>query len=83
MVEGSPTKIDYREKVGTLILTSLLEDLRKDPLLGDPDLISGFGHIVQIADLWTCLAGHLVGDRGFAFLGANFDLAKSGNLTWV
>ena len=25
--EGSPTKIDYRKKVGTLILTSLLEDL--------------------------------------------------------
>ena len=24
--EGSPTKIDYRKKVGTLILTSLLED---------------------------------------------------------
>ena len=25
--EGSPTKIDYRKKSGTLILTSLLEDL--------------------------------------------------------
>ena len=25
--EGSPTKIDYRKKVGTLILSSLLEDL--------------------------------------------------------
>ena len=25
--EGSPTKIDYRKKVGTLIRTSLLEDL--------------------------------------------------------
>ena len=25
--EGSPTKIDYRKKVGTRILTSLLEDL--------------------------------------------------------
>ena len=25
--EGSPTKIDYRKNVGTLILTSLLEDL--------------------------------------------------------
>ena len=24
---GSPTKIDYRKKVGTLILTSVLEDL--------------------------------------------------------
>ena len=24
--EGSPTKIDYRKKVGTLILTSLLEE---------------------------------------------------------
>ena len=24
--EGSPTKIDYRKKVGTLILASLLED---------------------------------------------------------
>ena len=24
---GSPAKIDYREKVGALILTSLLEDL--------------------------------------------------------
>ena len=27
LVEGSPTEIDYREKVGTLILSSLLEDL--------------------------------------------------------
>ena len=27
--EGSPTKIDYRKK-GTLILTSLLEDLEKE-----------------------------------------------------
>ena len=25
--EASPTKIDYRKKVGTLILTSLLEDI--------------------------------------------------------
>ena len=25
--EGSPTRIDQREKVGTLVLTSLLEDL--------------------------------------------------------
>ena len=25
--EGCPTKIDYRKKVGTLILASLLEDL--------------------------------------------------------
>ena len=25
--EGAPTKMDYRKKVGTLILTSLLEDL--------------------------------------------------------
>ena len=25
--EGSPSKIDYRKKVGTLSLTSLLEDL--------------------------------------------------------
>ena len=25
--EGSPTKIDYRKTVGTLILTCLLEDL--------------------------------------------------------
>ena len=25
--EGSPTKIDYRKRVGTLVLTSLLEDL--------------------------------------------------------
>ena len=25
--EGSPTKIDYRKKVGSLILSSLLEDL--------------------------------------------------------
>ena len=25
--EGSPTKTDYRTKVGTLLLTSLLEDL--------------------------------------------------------
>ena len=25
--EGSPTKIDYRKTVGTLMLTSLLEDL--------------------------------------------------------
>ena len=25
--EGSPTKIDYRNKSGTLILSSLLEDL--------------------------------------------------------
>ena len=25
--EGSPTKMDYRKKRGTLILTSLLEDL--------------------------------------------------------
>ena len=30
--EGSPTKIDYRKKVGTLILTSLLEDLLTDRL---------------------------------------------------
>ena len=28
--EGSPTKIDYRKK-GTLILTSLLEDLVEPP----------------------------------------------------
>ena len=27
MGEGTPTKIDYRKKSGTLILTSLLEDL--------------------------------------------------------
>ena len=27
--EGSPTRIDYRKKVGALILTSLLEDLEK------------------------------------------------------
>ena len=28
--EGSPTKIDYRKKVGTLLLTSLLEDLEEN-----------------------------------------------------
>ena len=27
--EGSPTKIDYRKKLGSLLLTSLLEDLEK------------------------------------------------------
>ena len=30
--EGSPTKIDKTEKVGTLILTSLLEDLEGLPV---------------------------------------------------
>ena len=30
--EGSPTKIDYKKKVGSLILTSLLEDLAGVPL---------------------------------------------------
>ena len=29
--EGSPTRIDYRNKVMALILTSLLEDLGTDP----------------------------------------------------
>ena len=29
--EGSPTKIDYSNKVGTLILTSLLDDLVEVP----------------------------------------------------
>ena len=30
--EGSPNEIDYRKKVGTLILTFLLEDLVPGPL---------------------------------------------------
>ena len=38
--EGSPTKLDYREKSGTLILTSLLED---------PEKHLGFGRLV----LWV------------------------------
>ena len=37
--EGSPTKIDYRKKEGTLILTSLLEGL---VVLDQLDQTSGF-----------------------------------------
>ena len=34
--EGSPSKIDYRKKTGTLILTSLLEDLvQVEPTVND------------------------------------------------
>ena len=38
--EGSPTKIDYRKKVGTLILTSLLES---NPLKSHEPKIMGLG----------------------------------------
>ena len=34
--EGSPTKINQNEKVGTLILTSILEDLDCNPKLREP-----------------------------------------------
>ena len=39
--EGSPTKIDYRKK-GTLILTSLLEDLMRS--CGSPPIVRGEFH---------------------------------------
>ena len=38
--EGSPTKIDYRQK-GTLILTSLLEDLKSKRRVGVPNFRTG------------------------------------------
>ena len=41
--EGSSTKIDYRIKVGTLILTSLLEDLGLD----SPDLFEPRAQVCQ------------------------------------
>ena len=46
--EGSPTEIDYRKKVGTLILTSLLEDL-------------GFPNIKHVAK--ECVSRSLVRKR--------------------
>ena len=48
--EGSPTKIDYRKK-GTLLLTSLLEDLGK-LFLGDP--------LIQVE--WICVLGGVKGE---------------------
>ena len=41
--EGSPTKIDYRKK-GTLILTSLLEDLVKNMFYFSLLLLKGVHH---------------------------------------
>ena len=46
---GFPTKIDYRKK-GTLILTSLLEDLADPP---NPE--NGVSANSAVGSPWTCL----------------------------